>query len=130
MCITPNGPDPLDFMNDWLPAYEINVGQPTGAVTVAAQGSLACEAEGYTVFRRQYEHALVLLRVKDGFGCTDYGDSSAVSIPLNSSMVMLEPDGSFSAPMTAVSLRNAEATILFPAPDITPPSSVQDLRTN
>lgn len=130
LCIRPQAENPLDFINEWLPAYQQNVGMPTGVAMVAEEGPLACIGEGYKVFSRQYENALILVRAKDGFNCNDYGDSTAVSIPLVEPMVMLLPDGTFSNPISSVSIRNAEAVILFSAPDSVPPAPILDLLTS
>lgn len=130
LCIDPNATNPLDFFNEWLPAYEQNVGQPTGAVTVAAQGVLACDGQGYKIFSRQYEHARILVRVKDGLACNDYGDATAVTVPLGQPMQLLQPDGTRGTNITAVSIRSGEAVIVFPSDDITAPANINDLRTN
>ncbi|MBI5467068.1 MAG: hypothetical protein HY975_02530 [Candidatus Kerfeldbacteria bacterium] len=128
LCIKPNDPNPLDFFTEWLPAYEQNVGQPIEPVTIAAQGALACDSQGYKVFSRWYEHARILGRVKDGHNCNDYGDATAVTIPLAVPMRMLKPDGTLSANMTSVSIRSGEAVILFTSTDLTAPAPVSDLR--
>lgn len=129
LCIQPGSATPLSFENDWLAAFERDVGQPQAATSVVKQGAIACDPQGYKVFGRQYDQALVLLRPRDGANCTDYGDSTAVSVPLPTTMAILQPDGTLSAPMTSVPVRNAEAVILFPV-DATPPATVTDLQAH
>ena len=128
LCINSVSTTPIQDLNSqWLAAYEINVGQPVSDAVVAKHGAVGCAAQGYSIFSRQYTNARILVRSRDGGGCQDYTDTTAVTVPLDASMVMLEPDGTISAPITSVSIRNAEAVILFLAPDITPPAAVQDL---
>ncbi len=130
LCVDENSPTPLSFMDDWLLAYETNVGQPASDVSVIQTGSTPCASEGYKVFSRQYENARILVRPRGGPACADYSDQTAVQIPLEAPMVMLNPNGTFSAPMASISLRNAESVILFPAPDTTAPTAIGDLRAS
>ncbi len=127
LCIEQSSQTPMDFVNEWLPAYEINVGQPVDLASVYQQGPIPCSGAGYAVFRRQYENAMVLLRPRDAWGCSTFGDSTAVNVPLPETMVMLQPNGTYSQNLTSLSLRNGEAVILFPAQDVTAPSAVTDL---
>ena len=117
-----------DLDAQWQSAYEVDVGIPVGDPVLRQQGATGCTADGYGVFSRQYTNALVLIRPRDNYSCTDFGDSTAVLVPLDSPMAKLEPDGMLSAPVTSVSLRNAEAVILMTPPDTTPPGTVFDLR--
>lgn len=128
LCIDPDGPNPLSFEDEWLNAYQVDVGQPVDTATVIQSGSRACTPQGYKIFARQYTNAYVLVRPRDDWNCQTYDDTTAVTVPLSEPMVMLEPDGTTSAPMNSVSIRNAEAVILFPAPDTTPPATITDLR--
>lgn len=129
LCVNPEGPNPLDFEQQWLTAYENDVGTPLDTATIYQHGTQSCDPQEYAVFARHYTKALVLVRPRGGYGCTDYSDASAVNVDLPSSMVMLNPDGSTSAPMESVVIRNGEAVILFPSPDITSPSTTTNLHT-
>lgn len=127
ICINLNSQTPLDFEQQWLNAYEKNVGQPIDAAAVLSQGPQTCDAQPYKIFVRHYTNSTVLVRPRGGYNCTDYSDATAVTVPLSSPMEMLNPDGTLSAPMNSVQIRNADSVILFPAPDTTAPSAVQDL---
>lgn len=129
LCIEEESATPLSFQDEWLAAYEVNVGQPQSAAAVYQQGPLDCATEEYKIFARQYTNALSLVRPRGGTTCTDYSDATAVTVPLEAPMVMLKPDGTYSTPMSSVSIRNAEAVILVSAPDISAPSAVNDFRT-
>ena len=127
LCINLNSADPLDFRNDWLAAYEVDVGSPVDQASVYQHGPQSCTGYEYNVFVRHYTNALVLVRPRGDFNCTDYGDATAVDVALPSPMVMLEPDGTLSAPMSAVAIRNGEA-VIFVSPDTTPPAPIIDLK--
>ncbi len=130
LCIHPDAPDPLDFEQQWLLAYEKDVGQPVDAATIIQHGPVSCSSKEYGIFARHYTKAYVLLRTRDDYDCQDYTDATAVNVPLSSTMVMLEPDGTLSVPINSVAIRNGEAVILFPAPDVTPPAAILDLHTD
>lgn len=124
-----------DLDTQWLKAYEHDVGQPIGQPTIIQQGHVDCPfheyrdpTDAYHIYSRQYSKSLVLLRPRDALYCENYGDSTIVNVPLASSMVMLEADGTYSAPMNSVDIRNGEAVIMVPAPDITSPSTTTNLR--
>ncbi len=124
LCIQPDSPDPLSFMNEWRAGYEKNVGQPVGDSYVIKQGkgsTVGCAWRDYKVFARQYENALVLVRPSDDRFCNDYGDTSAVTVPLPASLMLLNADGSFSSPIDSIQIRNAEAVILFNVPSANAP---------
>ncbi len=125
-----------DLEAQWLKAYEHDVGQPVGEPSVIQEGKVTCPSNGHTdpsdayhIYSRQYSKALILLRTRDALYCETYGDPTIVNVPLSSSMVMLEADGTYSAPMTSVPIRNGEAVIMVPAPDTTAPGAIHDLQT-
>lgn len=131
LCIHADSATPLDFEQQWLLAYEKDVGQPVDLPSTAVAGSTSCNSMyGFKVFERHYTNMTVLVRPRDGWTCTDYGDDTAATVSLDRPMVMLEPDGTYSAPMTSVLVRNAEAVILFDAPDTTAPSPINNLTAN
>lgn len=128
LCLGATTTPAQDLDAQWLAAYEINVGLPVADPVLLQQGSMSCAADGYGVFSRQYSNALILVRARGGSQCNDFGDATAVTVPLETPMSMLNPDGTLSESMTSVSIRNAEAVILMTPPDNTPPGRVLDLR--
>ncbi len=131
LCITLSNPNPLDFEDQWLPAYEIDVGTPQDYATVIQTGPQACSGSTpYSIFKRQYSNATILVRPRGGFACSDYSDATAASVTLDAPMVILQADGTHSGAVSTVSLNNGDAVILFPAPDTTAPAAVTDLRTD
>lgn len=91
---------------EWLPAYQVNVGWPTADASVYHQGKAGCD---YTVFGRAYTKGLVLVRPKDFWNCTDYGDTTVTTITLPQPMRPLRGDGTLGPSGITASLRNAEA---------------------
>jgi hypothetical protein len=108
----------LDFINEWLPAYEYNIGQPLDSAFVFQSGKSMCD---YKIFARKYENGMVLVRPKDNWNCINYGDSSGAMISTNDSMQMLLADGSKSAFSKTFKIRNAESLILLNKVIITKP---------
>jgi hypothetical protein len=105
--------------NQWEMAYQVDVGQPTGGMTVAQSGSSPSDGASYTVFTRSYTNAKVLFRAMDQWNSTDYGDRSAVTVPLNGSYRQLRADGSLGPVTNSVQIRNAEGLILLPESSVT-----------
>lgn len=109
---------PSEDRQEWVPAYQVNVGQPVSQTTVFNEGKVgtatsdhrACD---YKIYGREYTKALVLVRPKDFWDCTDYGDGAAVTVTLPAPMRVLQPDGTFSQAQSTVRVRNAEAVILM-----------------
>ena len=102
----------LDFVNEWLPAYQVDVGHPKGR-SVKYQSGTAPNGCPYTIFARDYTRSLVLLRPRDKWACDDYGENTAVTVRLPSSMSVLKDDGSLSPAEHSIQLRTAEGVILF-----------------
>lgn len=126
----------LDFMNEWLPAYEYDVGQPLddpdhqNKAFVYQEGTRTCTGENsngdivsysnipYKIFARRYTNdTLMLVRPRDDRVCTDYGDESAITINLlpedNTPKLMLMPDGTLASIAAPMKIRQGEALILF-----------------
>ena len=103
--------EPLNDRNDWLPAYQVDVGQPTGEATVYQKGTAGCS---YQIFSRTYTHALILIRPQDGTSCTAYADSCGAIMSFAKPVQILREDGTLAAPAASVKIRNAEALIAFP----------------
>lgn len=128
LCVDYSGPAPLDFVSQWLPAYEQNIGLPTAEATVLQTGSSGCGT--YKILSRVFTNATVLLRPRDAWACNTFGDSTAVSVTLGGIMQILQPNGTLSTNLTSVSLRNGEAVILFPSQDTIAPEAISDLRAS
>ena len=109
---------PLEDVNEWLPAYQVNVGQPVGDSYLHQQGTAGIASSdgrqcAYKIFGRRYTNALVLVRPKDMWDCTDYDNGGAAVVTLAEPGYVLREDGSLSAQTTTVTLRNAEAVIVY-----------------
>jgi hypothetical protein len=125
---------PLEDATEWLMAYQVNVGQPVGNSYVHQQGTAGiASSDGrpcpYKIFGRTYTNALMLVRPKDMWDCTDYGNGGATVVTLPQPGYVLKEDGSLSAQTTTVTLRNAEAVIVYgistaPSNTSPPPSTV------
>jgi hypothetical protein len=113
----------LDFLNDWMPAYEVNVGLPDGPrnpTYAQGTGPWCNDYWGgpihYQVFSRSFDNGnvMVLVRPMDQWNCTQFGDNSGVTVTLDRPRYLLRQDGTFpDTPSATVMLRNAEAAILF-----------------
>jgi hypothetical protein len=98
----------------WYAAYQFDVGQPTGGMTVAQTGTSPSDGAPYTVFSRSYTNAKVLFRPMDQWSSTNYGDGSAVTVQLNGNYRQLREDATLGPVTNSVQIRNAEALILVP----------------
>ncbi|HEX9106988.1 MAG TPA: hypothetical protein VF832_07165, partial [Longimicrobiales bacterium] len=101
---------------DWLKAYEANLGAPAAARSVLSSGVDAV-GQGFQVWQRPFQRGLVLVRPQLTAMPKPpqrYDDATAVSVslPAGTTWHLLNADGSTTAPVTAVTLRNAEAAIL------------------
>lgn len=107
--------------SEWLLAYQVDVGQPSGDTILYQQGTAGCS---YQIFGRSFTKALVLVRPKDGPTCTDFSDASAATVTFTTPIQTLLENGTLSAPTTIVKIRNAEAVIAYQVGgvDTTPPS--------
>jgi hypothetical protein len=127
--------DPVFFEKCiWLPAYQVDVGQPTDQWRTAIVGTFtttqapssvdakftvpasqpqmtACPGgHQYVVWFRMYTRAMVLIRATDD--CLDYGDASGLLINLVTPRQILKEDGTRTAAVSQVTLRMGEALIL------------------
>lgn len=126
-----------DDPTEWLPAYQVNVGQPTGDTVTYQQGTAGIASSDsrpcpYTVFSRSYTNAMILVRSKDFWDCTDYGDAASVTVTLPSPGQLLKEDGSLGPQITSIRLRNAEAAIVYgitTAPPSSPAATTADTAT-
>ena len=103
----------------WTDAIKYNVGQPQGAWSVFATGSDPANRNlTYKVYQRQYQNALILykpLSYAQGVGTGTLADYTATTQNLGGSYRMLQADGTLSAPVTKITLRNGEGAILVKA---------------
>jgi hypothetical protein len=101
------------FVNFWFKALEANIGHPLGARSVKAKGTDPT-GKAYTVYQREFDRALVLIRPQQGWDTQSYLDATAVEVALPSgeSWLPLLGDGTLGTAVTKVKLRNAESLIL------------------
>ena len=104
----------LPYSSLWLKAQEANIGHPTAARSIMLQGTDPT-GQAYTIYSRDFDRALVLVRMQRGWGAQTYLDNTAVSVPLpaGESWLPLHGDGTLGAAVTSVTLRNSEAIILI-----------------
>jgi hypothetical protein len=120
----------LDFYGGYAPstswaqhfakAAAVNVGKPLGTWSLFATGSdPANRALTYRVYERQYTNALVLYKplshAPHSSRRPSLGPASATTFNLNGSYRMVRADGTLSAPVTRVTLRNGDGAILLKA---------------
>jgi hypothetical protein len=98
----------------WLPAIEANIGHPVNARSEKAQGTDPT-GQPYTIYQREFDRALVLIRTQRGWGEQNYKDATAVevSLPAGETWLPLKADGTLGSAVTKVKLRNSESLILI-----------------
>jgi len=98
----------------WMKAQEANIGHPTGG---RYQHSSGTDPYGnrYIVYRRDFDRAMVLLRLQQGWGSQTYTDGTAITItlPAGERWIPLNADGTVGSAITSIRLRNSEAAILL-----------------
>jgi hypothetical protein len=104
----------LPYSSLWLKAQEANIGHPTAARSIMLQGTDPT-GQAYTIYSRDFDRALVLVRMQRGWGAQTYLDNTAVSVllPAGETWLPLHGDGTLGAAVTSVTLRNSEAVILI-----------------
>jgi len=100
-----------DDIAAWLPAYQVNVGQPSGSLMTYQAG--AVEGQTYTIYGRTYSKGVALVRPKDCTNCTNFSDTSAAPVLFSTPVQVLKDDGTLSALTSSVNIRNAEAVFVF-----------------
>jgi hypothetical protein len=111
----PKGPDwETAFSDFWFKALEANIGHPVSARSTFAKGTDPT-GKAYTVYGREFDRALVLIRPAQGWDTQSFLDATAVDVTLPSgeSWLPLHADGTLGAAVTKVKLRNAESLILI-----------------
>lgn len=98
----------------WIKAQEANIGHPTIARYAQSSGTDPY-GNRYIVYRRDFDRAIVLLRLQQGWGSQTYTDGTAISIPLPAGerWIPLNADGTVGSAITSIRLRNSEAAILL-----------------
>jgi hypothetical protein len=104
----------LPYSEIWLRAQEADIGHPTGSRAIVTRGTDPV-GQGYTLYSRDFDRALVLLRHQSGWGTQIYTNASAVTFPLpaGETWLPLHGDGTVGAAVTSITLRNSEAAILI-----------------
>ncbi|MDQ6828967.1 MAG: hypothetical protein M3081_08890, partial [Gemmatimonadota bacterium] len=102
------------YSSNWIKAIEADVGTPT-ATRSLYRTAMDPVGQRVEVYQRPFTRALVLVRPMAQYSATRYDDASAVSVPLPAGETwhLLHADGTVSAPVTSVMLRNGEAAILI-----------------
>jgi hypothetical protein len=94
----------------WLNAFERDIGLALAPRVAYAKGTDGA-GQAYTVNMRQFENGLVLIRPQGG---TLYGDQTGVNVTLPAgTWRMLLANGSLTAAVTTVKLRNSEALVFM-----------------
>lgn len=121
--VVPSSPDRLfldlenawkvPFDQVWLKAQEYDVGHPTGPRHVIQTGRDST-GTGFSIWARDFDHALILARPTATWKDRNFSDASEVTVPLpnGESLRPLHGDGTLGPPVTSVTLRNSEAVIL------------------
>jgi hypothetical protein len=102
------------FASSWLTAAEANVGLPTSARRIQAEGTDG-SGRAYRVWARDLDNALVLVRPIISWSPQSYGDETAVNValPTTNDFRVLHSDGTLGPVVTTVALRASEAAILI-----------------
>lgn len=108
--------NPLSFKDQWLKAFEYDVGQPDAKHDPYFMTGTAthCGGVNYTIMSRSYNQGkvLVLVRPRDRHDCNITTDESGVVVQLATPMKLLKGDGTLGAAQGELTLRNAEAVIM------------------
>ncbi len=103
----------------WFNALTYNVGQAQGDYSLFATGTdPANSLLTYNIYQRNYDNALVLykpLSYARGQTSGTTGDNTATTHSLGGSYRILFADGTLSAPVTSITLRNGEGAVLIKA---------------
>ena len=98
----------------WVKAQEANIGHPVTPRAVLSTGTDPL-GHPFVVYNRDFDRALVLLRLQQGWGSQTYTDATAITVPLPAGerWIPLNADGTVGAAITTIKLRNSEAAILL-----------------
>ena len=98
----------------WTKAQEANIGHPLATRVQVAHG-IDPQGNPYVIYNRDFDRALIVLRLQTGWNAQTYGDGSAipVTLPAGEVWIPLNADGTVGAAITSLKLRNSEAAILL-----------------
>ena len=98
----------------WTKAQEANIGHPTGPRVQSMKGTDPL-GNYYLVYKRDFDRALVVLRLQQGWNAQTYTDGSVITVPLPAGerWIPLNADGTVGTAVTSIRLRNSEAAILL-----------------
>jgi len=98
----------------WTKAQEANIGHPTAIRYQAASGKDPL-GNSYILYKRDFDRALVVLRLQQGWGAQTYTDGTVITVPLpaGETWIPLNADGTVGTAVTSIRLRNSEAAILL-----------------
>jgi len=98
----------------WTKAQEANIGHPTAARVQKSHGTDPLR-NSYLVYTRDFDRALVVLRLQQGWGSQTYTDGTAITVPLpaGEKWIPLNADGTVGTAVTSIRLRNSEAAIML-----------------
>ena len=104
----------VPYSEIWTRAQEADIGHPTGTRTILTRGTDPV-GQVYTLYSRDFDRALVLVRHQSGWGTQMYTNASAVTFPLpaGETWLPLHADGTVGSAVTSITLRNVEAAILI-----------------
>ncbi|MGL6097653.1 MAG: hypothetical protein ACRC7O_17875, partial [Fimbriiglobus sp.] len=108
-----------NWRDTWIEAAEVDVGRPTGAMTVLASGADP-EKPGleYKVFSRTYDNGLSVYKPLSyalGKGSGTRADATATTHQLGGRYRTVNADGSLGPVVTQVTLRNGEGAVFVKA---------------
>lgn len=105
------------FSEQWIKAQEIDIGQSISPRRVFATGKDR-NGSPYSVYLREFEHAIVVMRPKDNWNYEKYDSSTGVELKLpKGNYRQLHGDGSLTAVADSIAIRNSEALILIKKAD-------------
>jgi hypothetical protein len=98
----------------WTKAQEANIGHPT-AIRVQKSHGTDPLGNSYIVYTRDFDRALVVLRLQQGWGSQTYTDGTAITVPLpaGETWIPLNADGTVGTAVKSIRLRNSEAAIML-----------------
>ena len=98
----------------WIKAQEANIGHPLAPRAVLKSGTDPL-GHYYVVYNRNFDRALVLLRLQQGWNAQTYTDATAITVtlPTGEKWIPLNADGTVGSAVTTIRLRNSEAAILL-----------------
>ena len=103
----------VPYVQSWTYAQEVDIGIAVGDYYIFQTGTDPA-GNGYTIYARDFEKAIVLVRPKGNWNQDIFGDSTAVNVNLGGNYYIVYADGSISVnPVATINLRNSEGSILL-----------------